>query len=415
MRPTKLALSVTTALIMSLLVASPAIAESVPSNPCTTSWWMANASISWDYETSLPIPTIALPVMWNGDTSKITEADRTAVAIEVRDPQGAVVPGTFGVGFFDGPWQRSGLSYTGWGRPDLLDISAWWRPQESLPAGRYTIHTIIPSPTNMTSVPGGAPQNCPYADYAFDQTFEVQPELPKVNVDVDYSLVVQPTEYVTHSTDCSDRAEIAFCPSHPGICCWSNDGYTHTVRFAWTNLPRGWSFYHVLSLQYDLIGYPYGQQSILWHPFPHQWEGSDPYILEQSFNPAPWQLPLPPELCARGHVVDIVDGSISFEFDGCVQTDNATRTSAQVLHCDDAACAELAGVPRSDDSGGEISDVSNSTEGEVADPGPDGYSPGCSTVGLGPPIGLIVVHAFGRRRKPVTSQECKAKVPKGSI
>jgi len=279
-RPRATAAVLTACLSWLVLTAAPARAESVP-NTCSASWWTLGI-IPSQLVTERTLPTIAVPAIWTGDVATMTEAERTALSVEVRDELGMPVAGTIGIGFLDGPWRDTGLSYSGWGRPDRLQNNAWWRPTQDLAPGRYTMHTVIPPPS------GPSYQGCSYGSYTSDLGFEVRPELPIPEVEVTYSLQVKPTDYISQSTDCSDRADIAYCTYHPDICCWFNDGFTHKVSFAWKHLPPGWSFYHVLELDYDSIGYPYEPQSVLQHPFPYVFEGSEPYALEQSFNPAPW-------------------------------------------------------------------------------------------------------------------------------
>lgn len=350
-----------------LAICSSGRAESVP-NTCLASWWTLSIEPPEFVVFRSASPRVAVRAIWQGLAADVTELELAALSVEVRDEHADLVEGNLGMGFPTGPWVEAPLAYTGWSRPDALSNNVWWRPGRELAAGRYVMRTRIPSPA------GDEFRGCSYSNYDTVVEFEIQPDGAEPALEVAYSLTVEPTEYVTHSTECADRGEIAFCSRHPNICCWFNLGYTHTVTFTWTDLPQGWSFYHVLEIEYDLIGYPYDRQSLLWHPFPYLWENSEPYILTQSFNPAPWQMPLPPELCARGRVLDILDGSTSLQFDGCVKTAEASRISTRVLACIDEVCAELAGEGKPADVGPEVGDIASGAEPSVGDPGIDGYS-----------------------------------------
>ena len=341
-------------------------AESVPREPCNGSWWTIATDPPRHIAFRSASPTVAVGAVWNKVTATAGLTELEALSVEVTDEHGRRIDGDLGVGFENGPWTEAPLSYTGRGQDDRLAQNAWWRPRAGLASGAYTMRTTIPAPV------GEEFRGCSYFNYVTDIEFEIAPELLEPRLEVSHSLTAEPSEYVTHSTECDERGEIAYCPSARDICCWFNPGYTHTVEFEWTNLPPGWSFYHVLEIEYDLIGYPYDKEHLLWHPFPHLWENSESYRLTQAFNPAPWQLPLPAEFCARGRVLDIVSGAPSLQFSGCVVTAEATEVSQRPLECNLDVCAELSGGPKPADSSPEEADAVEPQESELADPSAEG-------------------------------------------
>lgn len=371
-------------LVMLSTLAGSARAESVP-NGCTGSWWEA-IIVPLEVMTAHALPKVALPVVWNGDVALMSDAERTTLTVEVRDGSGAEVPGAVGIGF-DGPWRERLLSH-GSIRGDRLWNGAWWQPAAVLSPGRYTLRVTHGAPD------GAGYQGCYYAAREAGMTFEVLAEWTGVLLTVEPSLVAEKRDGPGYTDSCGYDMPLAWCEDRD-ICCFYPLAYRQQMRFAIANLVAGWSYYHVLDIEYDSIAHPYESAMALQHPFPFENEfAPEVYTLVQTFNPAPWQYPLPSEICARGHVVDITDGSISLAFDECVPTRDAQRV-ADGLVCDEALCA-AARAP----IGPEPSDAETTEAGEraeaVADPGPDGESGGC---GAGATTGLGVLALFARLRR----------------
>ncbi|MFO0751037.1 MAG: hypothetical protein U1F43_35990 [Myxococcota bacterium] len=302
---------------------------------CRDAWWMPADEADIAIDDVPPDAGVYLPIVWaneGGWPAGGARVDADALVVTVVDPAGDAVAGQVG----------SGVD------PSVVDLAgpsgkrAWWRPSAPLSSGRYVAQVSVRAPP----VRG----ECHYVAFDDSRTFDVaDAPSPDPEVELTLSLGLMPDQgLVVHGIDCDEHTPMTMCPDLGGTvaaCCYYADGvgYQLDTSIALTHLRYGHALgYYAVEVARDRLVAPYAREVAVLYPdasgAPLQVDDSGIVLASD---------PLPPALCTKVTLVELLTGRALASHERCVDTALELPTGPRPAPiCNYPACFALTHPPQ---------------------------------------------------------------------